>query len=87
MVNVGRGEAATHLCVVRHADKVGVLAHVFDVFRDQGINVQEMENIVLGGPKAAIAQISVDKELTPDAVLLIKKNQNIFDVSVLPIAR
>lgn len=87
VVNVGRGEAATHLCVVRHADKVGVLAHVFDVFRDQGINVQEMENIVLGGAKAAIAQISVDKELTPDAVLLIKKNQNIFDVSVLPIAR
>lgn len=83
VVNVKRAEIATHLIVVRHADKVGVLAHVFDVLKNEGVNVQEMENIVLGGAKAAIAQISTDKEPTPSALANIKKNSDIFDVSAI----
>jgi len=31
---------------VRHLDKVGVLAHCFEVFADVQWNVQELENIV-----------------------------------------
>ena len=83
MVNVKKAEIATHLIVVRHADKVGVLAHVFDVLKNEGVNVQEMENIVLGGAKAAIAQIATDKEPTPSAIANIKKNSDIFDVSAI----
>ncbi len=87
VVNVRAADAATHLVVVRHLDRVGVLAHVLGVLKDEGVNVQEMENIVLGGAKAAIAQISVSKEPTAQAVLAIKLNENIFDCSVIPMSR
>lgn len=87
VVNVRAADAATHLVVVRHLDRVGVLAHVLGVLKDEGVNVQEMENIVLGGAKAAIAQISVSKEPSPQAVLAIKLNENIFDCSVIPMTR
>lgn len=83
VVNVKKAEIATHLLVVRHADKVGVLAHVFNVLKSEGVSVQEMENIVLGGAKAAIAQISTDKEPTPGALANIKQNTDIFDVSAI----
>ncbi|MCW5937615.1 MAG: hypothetical protein KIT11_09955 [Fimbriimonadaceae bacterium] len=61
VVNVQKGEIATHLVVVRHLDKVGVLASVLGHLKDDGVSVQEMENVVLGGAKAAIAQIAVDR--------------------------
>ena len=85
VVNIAKGETATHLVVVRHADRVGVLAHVLHVLRDEGISVQEMENVVLGGAKAAIAQIAVDKGPTAAAVHAMKQNHDVFDVSALPI--
>jgi D-3-phosphoglycerate dehydrogenase len=85
-VNVaGKGAAATHLLVVRHLDRVGVLAHVLSVLKDEGVNVQEMENIVLGGAHAAIAQIAVDKAPSPSALTKIKLNDNIFDATAMPI--
>jgi len=87
VVNVKRGDIATHLLVVRHLDRVGVLAHVLGVLKDEGVNVQEMENIVLGGAKSAIAQISLDKSPSPDALLKVKMNENVFDASVFPIER
>jgi len=87
VVNIAKGETATHLLVVRHADRVGVLAHVLNVLREEGISVQEMENVVLGGAKAAIAQIAVDKSPSPDAILSMKQNSNVFDVSAVAIQR
>lgn len=85
VVNVGKGELATHLVVVRHLDRVGVLAHVLGALSSENVNVQEMENIVLGGAHAAIAQISVDKEPTASALNSIKTNENVLDASVFPI--
>jgi D-3-phosphoglycerate dehydrogenase len=87
VVNISHAELATHLLVVRHLDKVGVLAHVLSVLKDEGASVQEMENIILGGAKAAIAQITVDKEPSPEALQLIKRNPNVFDASIFEIAR
>jgi D-3-phosphoglycerate dehydrogenase len=87
VVNVAKGEVATHLLVVRHADKVGVLAHVLEVLRDEGISVQEMENVVLGGAKAAIAQIAVDKGPSAGALMAMKKNPSVFDVGAVAIQR
>ncbi len=86
-VNVKRTEEATHLLVVRHLDRVGVLAHVLGVLKDEGVNVQEMENVVLGGAKSAIAQISLDKEPSPGALTQVKMNENVFDASVLAMQR
>lgn len=84
VVNVSKGEVATHLLVVRHQDRVGVLAHVLGVLKDEGVNVQEMENIVLGGAQAAIAQIGLDKAPSPHGITAIKTHPWVFDASVLP---
>jgi D-3-phosphoglycerate dehydrogenase len=84
-VNVGKKEVATHLLVVRHLDRVGVLAHVLDVLRDEGVSVQEMENVILGGAKAAIAQISLDKPVSGEGLFRIKTHDAIFDATLNPL--
>ena len=61
-VNIARRTPATHLLIVRHLDRVGVLAHVFGRLKDAGINVQQTENVVFEGALAAIARIHVDQE-------------------------
>lgn len=60
-VNVARKTPATHVLVVRHFDRVGVLAGVFDQLKAAGINVQETENVVFEGALAAVARIHVDQ--------------------------
>ena len=49
---------------VRHLDKVGVLAHCFAVFADNGWNVQELENIVFKEREACVANILYTGDLT-----------------------
>ncbi len=61
VVNLSRRSPATHMLVVRHRDRPGVLAHVFEHLREAGINAQETENIVFEGAEAAVARINVDR--------------------------
>ena len=61
VVNLARKSPATHLLVVRHYDRVGVLAAVFDRIKEAGINVQETENIVFDGARAAVARIHLNQ--------------------------
>jgi D-3-phosphoglycerate dehydrogenase / 2-oxoglutarate reductase len=68
VVNIAKTTPATHKLIVRHRDRPGVLAHVFDALKLADINVQETENIVFDGAQAAVAQINVDSPL-PEAVL------------------
>jgi len=84
VVNLAKKTPATHLLVVRHFDRVGVLASVFDKLKEAGINVEETENIVFDGAVAAIASINLDSAPS-DAVLdAIKSNsQDIIDMSLL----
>lgn len=60
VVNLARRTPATHMLVVRHRDRPGVLAHVFHHLREANLNVQEMENIVFEGAEAAVARINLD---------------------------
>jgi D-3-phosphoglycerate dehydrogenase len=61
VVNLAKKSPATHLLVVRHYDRVGVLADVFDQLKAAGINVQETENVVFEGAIAAVARIHLDQ--------------------------
>ena len=60
VVNLASRTPATHMLVVRHRDRPGVLAHVFDHLREANLNVQETENIVFEGAEAAVARINLD---------------------------
>ena len=55
VVNLAKRTPATHMLVVRHRDRPGVLAHVFNLLREANLNVQETENIVFEGAEAAVA--------------------------------
>ena len=60
VVNLATQTPATHLLVVRHRDRPGVLAHVFEHLRGGDINVQETENVIFEGAQAAVARINLD---------------------------
>jgi D-3-phosphoglycerate dehydrogenase / 2-oxoglutarate reductase len=60
VVNLAKKTPATHMLVVRHRDRPGVLAHVFDHLRAGDINVQETENVIFDGAQAAVARINLD---------------------------
>jgi D-3-phosphoglycerate dehydrogenase len=46
-----------HKISIRHFDKVGVLAHAFQIFAKNDWNVQELENIVFKERNACVANI------------------------------
>jgi D-3-phosphoglycerate dehydrogenase len=60
VVNLAKRTPATHMLIVRHRDRPGVLAHVFNNLRRDNLNVQETENIVFEGAQAAVARINLD---------------------------
>ena len=47
--------------VVRHYNRVGVLAGVLDRLRDDGVNIEEMENSIFAGGKAALCTLTLDR--------------------------
>ena len=68
VVNLAKLTPATHMLVVRHRDKPGVLAHVFAYLRVAHLNVQEPENIIFDGAHAAVARINLDGAPSPRAM-------------------
>jgi D-3-phosphoglycerate dehydrogenase len=84
-VNIARRTPATHLLIVRHLDRVGVLAHVFGRLKDAGINVQQTENVVFEGATAAIARIHVDQEPGGATLDAIRAGSDILELSVVPL--
>jgi D-3-phosphoglycerate dehydrogenase / 2-oxoglutarate reductase len=83
VVNLARRTPATHMLVVRHRDRPGVLAHVFEQLRQVNLNVQETENIVFEGAEAAVARINLDGAPPEDACDSIKTNQDVLDLQVV----
>jgi D-3-phosphoglycerate dehydrogenase / 2-oxoglutarate reductase len=83
VVNLAKRTPATHMLVVRHHDRPGVLAHVFDAIREANLNVQETENIVFEGAEAAIARINLDGAPSEDVCDRITMNKDILDLQVV----
>lgn len=84
VVNLALRTPATHMLVVRHRDRPGVLAHVFDHLRRDNLNVQETENIVFEGAEAAVARINLDGAPSPALCDRIKnQNADVLDLQVV----
>ena len=84
VVNLAKKSPATHLLAVRHYDRVGVLAAVFDCLKKGGINVQETENIVFEGARAAVARIHVDREPAGEVLGALRScTPDVIDLSVV----
>ena len=86
VVNLTRKSPACCLLVVRHLDRVGVLAAVFDLVKEAGINVQETENIVFDGARAAVARIHLAQNPSPELLEAIRRSTaDILEVTLLPL--
>ena len=69
VVNLDERQEAGYTLVIRHHDRVGVLAGILDSLRKHQLNVQQMSNVVFKGSEgAASATIAVENE--PSAELL-----------------
>ncbi len=85
-VNLAAATGATHAVVVRHADRVGVLAHVLGHMREASLNVQGMTNTVFLGGAAAVARIEVVGAPTPELLRAIASSPDVFAVSAKAVA-
>jgi D-3-phosphoglycerate dehydrogenase len=89
-VNLAERTPATHLLIVRHQDKVGVLAGVLEGLREAELNVGKMENIIFSAPGAlsggsACARIQIAGLPAPGLLDALRKRDTIFDVKVVPL--
>ncbi len=84
-VNLEVQSPASHLLTVRHLDKIGVLAAVLDEVRKAGWNVQEMENLIFAGARAACARIRFDGEPSRQVVDTIMDHPDVLAVTLLPL--
>ena len=80
-VNAQDKSPAPYGLVVRHFNRVGVLAGVLDALREEGINVEEMENAIFSGGKAAVCTLKMDEEPGKKLIDRIKANPDIIQVS------
>lgn len=86
VVNLASKSPATHLLVVRHYDRVGVLADVFTKLKAAGINVQETENVVFEGAVAAVARIHLDQAPSESILQAIRSNStDIIEVNLVAV--
>ena len=84
VVNLAKRTPATHMLVVRHRDRPGVLAHVFEQLRQAHLNVQETENIIFEGAEAAVARINLDGEPPEDTRSAIQSGHgDVLDLQVV----
>lgn len=68
--------------VIRHYNRVGVLAGVLGELRAEGINIEEMENTIFEGELAACCALVLDK--TPSEALMqrIGKAENVIQAAL-----
>jgi D-3-phosphoglycerate dehydrogenase len=86
-VNLAPTRLGTHTLHVRHLDRVGVLAGVFDVLRRRELNVEQMENRVFEGRNAAVATIDVVGDVGADLIGALEALPNVIHVSAIPVRR
>ena len=70
------------ILMIRHYNRVGVLASVLDALREAEINIEDMENNIFHGSAAAIASLKLDKTPSEDVISEISSNESIIQVSL-----
>jgi D-3-phosphoglycerate dehydrogenase len=85
-VNLARRTPAQWQLVVRHYDRVGVLAFVMDQIRRANINIEEVQNIIFEGAAAASCRIQLKSEPGAELLAAIKTgNSDIISLESLKI--
>ncbi len=82
-VNLIQRTPAKYVVSVRHRNRVGVLADILRVIRDDDNNVEVMENVIFAGAKGACANIQIDNQMSPEAMEKLRNiSDDVFDVNL-----
>jgi D-3-phosphoglycerate dehydrogenase len=84
-VNIRARSSATQSLVVRHYNRVGVLAGILDKLRNGGINIEEMTNIIFETSKAACCTLLLDGAPSDEILSEMQKDENIIEVALKPL--
>ncbi len=82
-VNMAAQTVAVHQIMIRHVDRVGVLASILNEMSDGGWNVQEMENLIFSDAPAACAIIRFDGEIKSEVIERIQAISEVLAVSLI----
>ncbi len=82
-VNLIERTPAKYVVSVRHRNRVGVLADILRVIRDDDNNVEKMENIIFTGAQGACANIQIDDQMSQKAMTKLQNlSDDVFDVNL-----
>jgi D-3-phosphoglycerate dehydrogenase len=84
-LNLDTSDRGSETLVVRHRNRVGVLAAVFQVLVDQGINVEQMDNRIFSGGGVAVATMHVSGDLDDEAILSIAALPDVIEAAIEPV--
>ena len=79
-VNLCAHSPAKYRLVVRHLNRVGMLALVLDGLREEGVNVEEMENTIFAGAEAGCCSMLLDQSPSAELLAALRRNGNILDM-------
>jgi D-3-phosphoglycerate dehydrogenase / 2-oxoglutarate reductase len=79
-VNMCARSPATHSLVIRHYNRVGVLAGVLDLLRREEINVEEMENTIFEDAQAACCTLQLDSSPSESTLTALQESDSILQV-------
>ncbi len=79
-----RSQRSPCTVVVRHLDRVGVLAAVLEALRQENLNVQHMNNVIFAsnGPAAAAATITLAGRPSEDVLQRLRGRDDILAIAV-----
>ncbi len=81
-VNTCGRSRATYSLAVRHYNRVGVLAGVLDLLREEGINVEEMENTIFEAAEAACCTLLLDTAPSPSLLSTLEQDPLVLQTTL-----
>ncbi len=86
VVNIDAESPARAQLVVRHLDRVGVLANVLAIIKRNQINVGEVTNTIFGGAEAACAKMRLAERPTDECLTEISALGDVLHVDCVQLA-
>ena len=85
VVNINAESPARAQLVVRHLDRVGVLANVLAIIKRNQINVGEVTNTIFGGAEAACAKMRLAERPSDECLGEISALGDVLHVDCVPL--
>ncbi len=82
VVNLRTDRGTGPTLVIRHYNRVGVLASVFDRLREEDINIEDMQNLVFAGGETASCSLAIDKKPSATVLTDLSALEDIIEITI-----